>query len=101
MPLFLEGLYPRRIQIKLITGKREEADRPWDVEKCPCVECHCSHDKYHSVEVHAKKYRERNANIITLRWFWGSIRTMIKANATTTIRDAIGEGPVLQCGAED
>jgi hypothetical protein len=36
-----------------------------------------------------------------LGWLSDSIRTMIQANAAITIREAIGEGPALQCEAED
>jgi hypothetical protein len=41
------------------------------------------------------------AKIQTLGWFWGSVRMMIQTNAATTIREAIGEGPVFQCRVED
>jgi hypothetical protein len=65
------------------------------------VGCDYFHGKHHSVEVHDKKHKEMDANMQMLGWFWGSVRTMIQANAAITIREAIGEGSVFQCGAED
>jgi hypothetical protein len=56
---FLEGLYPARLHIKLMTADGENADRQCDVERCPCLACDYFHDKDHSVEVHPRKHAER------------------------------------------
>jgi hypothetical protein len=101
MRYILEAMYPERIQIKLTTGDGEEAGRQWDFDKRPCLGCAHFHDRHHSIEAHAKKHGEMDANIEALGRFWASIGTMIKANAAITIGEAIGEGPAFQCRAEN
>jgi hypothetical protein len=39
-------------------------------------------------------------NIYMLGWFWGKIRTMIKAEPLTTIAEALGEGKFWECTKE-
>jgi hypothetical protein len=80
-----------------MTGDKKIADRQWDFERCPCVGRDYFYKRHHSAEAHAKKHKEMDANIQALARFSSSIRTMTKANAAVTIREAIGEDSVFQC----
>jgi hypothetical protein len=64
------------------------------------VGCDYFQGTHQNLEAHFKAHTEMFANIKALGWFWGSIRTMTKANAATTMRGGVGEGPVIQCGEE-
>jgi hypothetical protein len=86
MRSFLEGVYPERMNIMLMIGDEDVADRQSDIDKYPCVGCDYFHERHHGVEVHAKnKHKKVHENIEAAGWFSCSIRTMITANAAITI----------------
>jgi hypothetical protein len=98
---YLQGMCPSQIHIKLKIGE-EIVDRQWDVERCPYPGCDYFHLTHSSVAIHIKAaHTTMYANIQKLGWFWGSIRTMLKKNGETTIREAIGESQVVRCCTAD
>jgi hypothetical protein len=94
---YLEKLSGRPMKVKLRNKRNEPVDLQWDIERCHNPKCeHCTKTHCH-LETHLKVHPELLANIQTLGWFWGNMRTMIKNNPQLTIAEAIGSGKLYQC----
>jgi hypothetical protein len=96
---YIRGLYRGEIHIRLTAEGGQIVNRIWDVERCPYPGCNYFHFLHPSVETHIKTHKDLFANVKLLGWFWGSIRTILQKNPQATIRDVMGEGPVLACPA--
>jgi hypothetical protein len=81
--------------------KGERVEGEWTFSRCHCPGCEYIHKDGPRIEGHVQsQHKEMVKNIKTLGWFWGTIRTKIKANLKMTIGEALGTGHFWECNRE-
>jgi hypothetical protein len=90
---FISKMVPMEIEMKVTTNDEHEVKREWNFCRCHYPGHTYINTKTYMVDSHVRAtHKEMKKDMNTLRWFWGTLHTMIKANPKMTIAEALGQG---------
>jgi hypothetical protein len=86
MRYIISKLPPGPVEAIVTTSDGLQVNGKWNVCRRHATGCNYVNGDGHRVEAHIRnKHGEMQQNIDMFSWFWGKIRTMIKAEPLTTI----------------
>jgi hypothetical protein len=78
--------------MKVTTREEHEVKRDWNCCRCHHPRCSYINTKAYVVDTHVKKdHKEMKKDIKILRWFWGTLHTMMMTNPKISITEALGQ----------
>jgi hypothetical protein len=98
---FIEKMFPEPIRPVLRDENDDEVQKIWGNVRCHYPGCDYFSTDLNRMQHHIElKHKTMKADIATLGWFWGIIRTIVRQNPKTTIATTLGQGGVWQCEVE-
>jgi hypothetical protein len=95
---FMTEMLPEEIEMKVTTREEHEVKREWSSCRCHYPGCSYINAKTYLVDSHVMSvHKEVKKDMKTLRWFWGTLHTMLKSNPKMTIAEALGQGQFWEC----